>query len=70
VSLAGTKSRLSGVTKELWLNWHETRRSWRDAKSEEFERQYLSELFLGVDKTITAMEKLDELLAKVRKDCE
>lgn len=70
MSLGGTKSRLSGLTKQLWLDWHETRKSWRDAKSEEFERQYLSEVFLSVDRAITAIEKLDELLAKVRKDCE
>jgi hypothetical protein len=70
MSLGGTKSRLSGVTKELWLQWDDTRKYWRDAKSEEFERQYLSEIFLGVDKAITAIEKLDEVLAKVRKDCE
>ncbi|MBC8096991.1 MAG: hypothetical protein H7Y43_14385 [Akkermansiaceae bacterium] len=70
MSLAGTKARLSGITKELWLNWHETKNYWKDAKSEEFERQYLSELFLGIDRTISVMEKLDELLAKVRKDCE
>lgn len=70
MSLAGTKSRLSSITKELWLQWHDTKNYWRDAKSEEFERDYLSELFLGIDRTITTMEKLDELLAKVRKDCE
>lgn len=70
MSLSGTKSRLAGLTKELWLNWHDTRNFWKDAKSEEFEKQYLEELFLGIDRTITAMEKLDELLAKVRKDCE
>lgn len=70
MSLAGTKARLSGTTKELWLNWHETRKYWKDAKSEEFERQHLSELFLGIDRAISTLEKLDELLAKVRKDCE
>ena len=70
MSLLGSKARLSGITKELWLAWHETRNHWRDAKSEEFERQYLSELFIGIDRTISTMEKLDELLAKVRKDCE
>lgn len=70
MSLAGTKARLSGTTKELWLNWHETRKYWKDAKSEEFERHHLSELFLGIDRAISTLEKLDELLAKVRKDCE
>lgn len=70
MSLAGTKSRTSALTKDLWLRWHETRNHWRDAKAEQFEKDHLSELFFNVDRTITAMEKLDELLAKVRKDCE
>jgi hypothetical protein len=70
MSLAAAKSRLSSLTKDLWLQWHETRNYWKDSKSEEFEREYLSEVFLGVDRAITAMEKLDEVLAKVRKDCE
>ena len=70
MSLAGSKSRLSGITKELWLQWHDTKNYWRDAKSEEFERQHLSELFLGIDRTISTLDKLDELLAKLRKDCE
>jgi hypothetical protein len=30
----------------------------------------MAELFAGVDKSITVLEKLDELLTKVRNDCE
>jgi hypothetical protein len=70
MSLAGSKARLTGSTKQLWLQWAETKNYWKDAKSEEFEHQYLEELFLGVDRAVTVIEKLDELLAKVRKDCE
>jgi hypothetical protein len=70
MSLGGSKARLSGLTKELSLKWEETKNSWRDAKAQEFERKYLQELFLGVDKTIGVVEKLDELLKKVKKDCE
>ncbi len=70
MSLSGSKARLSGLTKELSLKWSETKNSWRDAKAQEFERKYLQELFLGVDKTISVVEKLDELLKKVKKDCE
>ncbi|HXS68852.1 MAG TPA: hypothetical protein VN761_08410 [Candidatus Polarisedimenticolia bacterium] len=70
MSLGGSKARLTGLTKELSLKWEETKNSWRDAKAQEFERKYLQELFLGVDKTIGVVEKLDELLKKVKKDCE
>ena len=70
MSLGGSKARLVGLTKELSLKWEETRNYWRDAKAEEFERKYLQELFIGVDKTVGVVEKLDELLKKVQKDCE
>jgi hypothetical protein len=70
MSLAGSKARLTGSTKQLWLQWDETKNYWKDAKSEEFEHEHLEELFLAVDRAVTVIEKLDELLARVRKDCE
>lgn len=70
MSLAGSKSRLTGATKELQLKWEQTKSYWRDQKSAEFEHKFLQELFAGVDKTVVIVEKLDELLKKVRSDCE
>ena len=70
MSLAGSKSRLSAVTKELLVKWRDTKNYWRDAKSREFEHRYLEELFAEVDKSVTVIDKLDEILTKVRKDCE
>lgn len=70
MNMAGSKARLVGLTKELFLKWEATKNHWRDAKAQEFERKYLQELFIGIDKTVTIVEKLDELLKKIRKDCE
>ena len=70
MNLSGTKNRLVAITKELSKRWDETKNHWRDAKSQEFEHKYMAELFAGVDKSITVLEKLDELLTKVRNDCE
>lgn len=70
MSAIGSKSRLTGAAKELMLKWEATRNYWRDEKSAEFERKYLQELFLGVDRAVAVIEKLDELLKKVRSDCE
>jgi len=70
MSMSGSKARLVGLTKELSLKWDETKNYWRDAKAQEFERKYLQELFIGVDKTVGIVEKLDELLKRVHKDCE
>jgi len=70
MSLSASRNRLVAITKELRTRWDETKNAWRDAKSQEFERRYLSELYANVDRTVTVMEKLNELLTKVKNDCE
>jgi uncharacterized protein YeaO (DUF488 family) len=70
MSLNASKARLVAITKELSNRWDETKNYWRDAKSQEFEQRYMAELFANVDKTVTVMEKLNEVVTKVRNDCE
>jgi len=70
MNLSGNKGRLVGLTRDLSLRWEETKNYWRDAKSEEFERRFMVELGANVNRTITNLEKLEELLKKVRSDCE
>jgi hypothetical protein len=70
MSLAGSRSRLAAVSKELDLHWQQTKSYWRDEKAQEFEHRYMEELLARVDKTVGVLEKLDEILNRVRKDCE
>jgi hypothetical protein len=70
MNLSGNRSRLSAISKELLYRWQETKSHWKDAKSEQFERKYMDELIVRVEKTVTVIEKLDEVLTRVRKDCE
>ncbi len=70
MSLSGSKNQVSAITRDLALHWEETRNYWRDSKGEEFERRFIDELLARVDRTIPAIEKLDQLLTKVRSDCE
>ena len=70
MNLSASKNRLVGLNKELTSRWEETRNFWRDTKSLEFEQRYMSELFANVDRTVTVLDKLNELLTKVRNDCE
>jgi hypothetical protein len=70
MNLSGSKNRLVALTKELSNRWEDTKNHWRDAKSQEFEQRYMAELFANVDRTVNVMDKLNELLIKVRKDCE
>jgi hypothetical protein len=70
MNLNASKSRLASSTRELALQWEQAKNFWRDQKSAEFEKKYLEELFLYSDKAVMVIEKLDEVLKKVRSDCE
>ena len=70
MNLSGNKSRLVGLTREIGLHWAETKNHWRDARAQEFEQRFMTELFANVDRTVSVMEKLEELLKKIRSDCE
>ena len=68
--MSGSQNRLVGLTKELAAEWANTKQSWSDAKSREFEQRFLSELFTGVNQTVTNIESLERILNKIRADCE
>ena len=70
MSLAGNKGRLLGLAREFSLEWEETKNHWHDAKSEEFERKFMVELSGQVNRSVMVLEQLEELLKKVRSDCE
>jgi hypothetical protein len=70
MSMSGNKGRLVGLTRDILLEWDETKNYWRDAKSEEFERRFMSELAAHVNRAVLIMEQMEELLKKVRSDCE
>jgi hypothetical protein len=63
-------ARLAGLTKELRTQWLGTKNYWKDAKCQEFEHQYMEELFASVDRAVTVIEQLDKLLTKIKTDCE
>ena len=68
--MSASGSRLAALTKELRAQWYQTKESWADAKTQEFERRFLAELFASVDKSVTVIEQLDKLIANIRHDCE
>ena len=58
------------ATRELARKWEHTRQFWRDAKADEFERQFLSDLLSDVERSIPILEELDKLISTVRRECE
>jgi thymidylate synthase len=63
-------ARLEAITRELWVQWQQTRQDWADDKSREFEQKYMQELVQSVDKTVAVIEQLDKLITRIKKDCE
>ena len=70
MNLSGNKGRLVGLARELSLQWAETRNHWHDAKSEEFDRKFMVELSAHVNRAVVVLEQLEEILKKIRSDCE
>lgn len=70
MNLSGNKGRLVGLTREISLRWTETRAHWRDARAEEFDRRVMQELNASVNRAVLIVDKLDEVLKKLRSDCE
>jgi hypothetical protein len=69
MSLATSRARLQGALKELRARWDEARARWDDPMSRDFEKRYLDPLEPTVRNTISAMEKMDAILAQARRDC-
>ncbi len=68
--MSANGARLEAITKELRVQWQQTKNFWSDAKSAEFERKYLEELFSSVDRAVGVIDQLDKLITKIKKDCE
>jgi hypothetical protein len=58
------------LTKQISVAWAETRSHWRDAKSDEFEKRFLSDLVSSVDRAAPVFDQLDRVLSRVRSECE
>lgn len=56
--------------RELAERWSATKAHWRDAKAQEFEKQYLEPLPGLITKSSAMINELETLLRKIRKDCE
>ena len=68
--MTGSNNRLMALTKELRVEWDQTKQYWNDAKSNEFERRYLDDLFAAVNQALTNIDTLERIITKIRNDCE
>jgi hypothetical protein len=66
---AGT-ARLKHALKTLREHWDITRERWADAVAQDFEKNHLDPLEHQVDHALRGMDKLTEVLTKIRQDVE
>lgn len=62
--------RLQHAIKTLRIRWADARSGWNDAVSAEFEENHLAAFDAQSVTTIRAMQKLEETLGKMRRDCD
>ncbi len=70
MSLRASGARLVAITRDLVTQWEQTKASWKDAKSMEFEKKYMEDLVASVDRAATVIQQLDAIITKIRTDCE
>ncbi|MBI1177165.1 hypothetical protein GC207_06960 [bacterium] len=70
MSTSGSGARLTALTKNLEAQWRQTRQVWMDAKADEFEQRFLHELETVANVTCAGIDNLEQILRKLKADCE
>ena len=70
MTIGGNAGRLAMLAAELSRKWQQTRPYWRDAKSQSFEKDYVNLILASVNGAIEAIQQLDEIITRIRRDCE
>lgn len=70
MSSRNARSVLAKRTRELTVAWQQTRESWRDGRSREFEKKFLAPLAEAVNLSSATLSELDQILTRIRNDCE
>jgi hypothetical protein len=66
--MAGS-SRLKHAIRSLQEHWRTTEATWNDSIRRRFEERHVAPLDPAVDAALIGMQKLAEVLDKVRRDC-
>ena len=67
--MSAGSARLKHALKTLREHWDTTRVQWDDAVARDFEKTHLTPLDQQVENALRGMDKLSEVLTKVRQEC-
>jgi hypothetical protein len=70
MSTQGSSSQLEAAWRDLATGWQHVQDDWRDVRAKEFEQMYLERLPNLITNARRAIEDIDSLLRKMRRECE
>ena len=70
MSVKSTRGMLTNAVRDLNTRWSQTKNYWNDAKAREFEEKYIKPLPDALNSAASIIEELDQVLSKIRRDCE
>lgn len=69
MSMGTSRARLAGAMKQLLVHWELVQAKWDDPVSADFEKKFVRTLEPRIRTAVVAMEKMEAVLAQVRRDC-
>jgi hypothetical protein len=69
MSLGVGRNKLHDALDALDARWQETRKRWGDVVREDFEENYWAPVGPDVQAALRAMDRLTQVLARLRQDC-
>jgi hypothetical protein len=69
MSLSSGRYQLSFAFKALEAQWEQTQAQWRDVVRDDFTKNHWLPLSTRVPEVLTAMDTLEQILARMRQDC-
>jgi hypothetical protein len=70
MSLATGRYQISSALKTLSLRWDQTCSSWRDVVRQDFTARYWNTVDGQLPPLLTAIDRLDQVLATARQECD
>ncbi len=70
MSLNVGRARLQQAMKQLELRWEKVKQEWDDPKSRELEEQDLNPIEPIIRGAVSAMDHINEMLIRARRECE
>jgi hypothetical protein len=70
MSVAVSRAKLMGAVKELNLRWARVRELWDDSAAANVQASVIEPLEPRVRAAVSAMEKMNALLIRIRSDCQ